>query len=174
MNDSVKPRYILGTVSPVGVAIHPLPQPQPLLPPDIKLISSSINVSDYTHEGVHEAIGQRYWPCVDALVEQGAHSITIAGFPIASQLSRPRVLALMEETARKHGVVADSHAEATVAALVGLASGAPMSDATGMLPDGGATVGALGLPALAGTAICREPESRRNRFRSAPRSAAVW
>lgn len=117
MHDSVKPRYILGAVSPVGVAVHPLPQPQPLLPPDIKQISSSIDVSDYTREGVHEAIGQRYWPCVDELIAQGAHSITLAGFPIASQLSRPRVLALMEETARKHGVVADSHAEATVAAF---------------------------------------------------------
>ena len=117
MNDPTKPRYILGTVTPIGPAIHPLPQPQPLLPPDIKRISSSIDVSDYTREGVHEAIGQRYWSCVDELVKQGANSITLAGFPIASQLSRPKVLALMEETARKHGVVADSHAEATVAAF---------------------------------------------------------
>jgi len=35
----------------------------------------------------------------------------------ASQLGRPRVLALAEETTRKTGVPADSHAEATVAAL---------------------------------------------------------
>lgn len=47
----------------------------------------------------------------------GAQSITLAGFPIASQLGRSRVLALTEETARKTGVLADSHAEATVAAL---------------------------------------------------------
>jgi len=117
MNDPVKPRYILGTVTPVGVARHPLPQPQPLLPPDIHRVSASIEVSDYTRDGVHDAIDQRYWPCVDELVKQGANSITIAGFPIASQLGRPRVLALLEETARKTGAVADAHAEATVAAL---------------------------------------------------------
>jgi len=117
MNDAVKPRYILGTVTPVGVARHPLPQPEPLLPPDIHRISSSIEVSDYTTEGVHDAIGQRYWNCVEDLAKQGANSITIAGFPIASQLGRSRVLELLEETARKHGVVADAHAEATVAAL---------------------------------------------------------
>ena len=117
MNDKSKPKYILGTVSPVGVARHPVPQPQPLLPPDIHRISSSIEVTDYTTEGVHEAIAQRYWPCVDELVKQGANSITLAGFPIASQLGRPRALALLEETARKTGAVADAHAEATVAAL---------------------------------------------------------
>jgi arylmalonate decarboxylase len=117
MNDAAKPRYILGSVTPVGDDRHPLPQPQPLLPPDIRHISSSIEVSDYTTDGVREAIDQRYWSCVDDLMKQGANSITLAGFPIASQLGRPRVLALLEETARRSGAVADAHAEATVAAL---------------------------------------------------------
>ena len=117
MNDTTKPRYILGTVTPVGAKLHPLPQPQPLLPPDILRISSSIEVSDYTRDGVHEAIDQRYWNCIDELAKQGANSITIAGFPIASQLGRKRVLELLDETARKTGAVADAHAEATVAAF---------------------------------------------------------
>ena len=117
MTHLAKPRYIVGTVSPLGVARHPLPQPQSLLPDDIRRISASIEVVDYTTTGVHEAIDQRYWQCVDELVQQGANSITIAGFPISSQLGRARALALLEETARKHNVVADSHAEATVAAF---------------------------------------------------------
>ena len=117
MTNQTKPRYTVGTVSPIGVARHPMPQPQPLLPPDILQISASIEVTDYTTEGVNEAISQRYWQCVDELVGKGANSITLAGFPISSQLTRPRALALLEETARKHNVVADSHAEATVAAF---------------------------------------------------------
>jgi hypothetical protein len=117
MNEPGRPRYILGSVTPVGDDRHPLPQPQPLLPPDILHISSSIEVTDYTTEGVREAIDLRYWNCVDDLIKQGANSITLAGFPIASQLGRPRVLALLDDTARKTGAVADAHAEATVAAL---------------------------------------------------------
>jgi arylmalonate decarboxylase len=117
MNTPTKPRYTIGSVSPIGEDRHPMSQPQPLLPPDIRHISASIEISDYTTEGVHEAIAKRYWPCVDQLIQQGANSITLAGFPIASQLGRARVLALLEETARKTGVVADAHAEATVAAL---------------------------------------------------------
>jgi arylmalonate decarboxylase len=110
-------RYIAGRVSPVGTARHPMSQPEPLVPPDIKRIASSIEIPDYTLEGVDQAIRERYWGCVDDLVKQGANSISLAGFPIASQLGRPRVLALIEETARKTGVTADAQAEATIAAL---------------------------------------------------------
>ena len=110
-------RYIAGTVSPIGTDRHPMPQPEPLLPNDIRQVSRSIEIADYTPEGVKDAIERRYWPCVEELVREGAQRITLAGFPIASQLGRPRVLALAEETTRRTGLVADSHAEATVAAL---------------------------------------------------------
>lgn len=112
-----KVRYIAGTVTPIGADRHPMPQPEPLLPPEIQRISASIEINDYTTDGVHDAIQQRYWRCVDELAQQGAQRITLAGLPIASQLGRARVLDLMAETARKTGVTADSHAEATVAAL---------------------------------------------------------
>jgi arylmalonate decarboxylase len=115
-----KPRLIAGIVMPAGTDRLPHPQPQPLLTPDIHKVSSALEVSDYTHDGVNEAIDKRYWLCVDELVKQGAQSITLAGFPIASQLGRRRVLELQEKTAAKTGIVADSHAEATVAALAHL------------------------------------------------------
>lgn len=111
------PRYIAGTVSPIGTDRHPMPQPERLLPDDIREVSRSIEIADYTPEGVKEAIERRYWPCVEELVGEGAQRITLAGFPIASQLGRARVLELAEQTARRFGVEADSHAEATVAAL---------------------------------------------------------
>jgi arylmalonate decarboxylase len=116
-NDQVDIRFVAGTVSPIGPDRHPMSQPEPLLPPEIRCISASIEIPDYTPEGVDGAIGQRYWRCVDDLMKQGANSITLSGLPISSQLGRPRVLKLLEETTRKTGVTADSHGEATVAAL---------------------------------------------------------
>ena len=117
MSNDAKVRFVAGTVSPIGPDRHPNPQPEPLLPADIRCISASIEIPDYTTAGVDQAIGQRYWGCVDELMKQGAQSITLAGLPISSQLGRPRVLKLLEETARKTGVKADAHGEATVAAL---------------------------------------------------------
>ena len=113
----VKVRYIAGSVSPIGPDRHPMSQPEPLLPPDVKRISCSIEISDYTAEGVDEAIRARYWKCVDELVKQGANSITLAGLPISSQLGRPRALELLQETTKRTGVTADSHAEATIDAM---------------------------------------------------------
>jgi len=116
-SNDVKVRYVAGSVSPIGPDRHPMPQPQPLLPPDIRRVSSSIEISDYTAEGVDEAIRDRYWQCVDELAKQDAQSITLCGLPISSQLGRPRVLKLMEETAKRTGAIADSHAEATIDAM---------------------------------------------------------
>ncbi len=113
----VKARYTLGIVMPADSERLPMSKPQPLLPPDIRRISSSINIIDYTTGAVNQAIQQRYWECVDELAQQGADTISLAGFPIASQLGRPRVLKLLEETARRTGVTADAQAEATIAAI---------------------------------------------------------
>jgi len=117
MSNDVKARFTAGSVSPIGPDRHPMSQPEPLLPADIKKISCSIEISDYTTEGVDEAIRARYWTCVDELATQGAESITLAGLPIASQLGRARVLELQKETSRRTGVFADSHAEATIDAM---------------------------------------------------------
>lgn len=110
-------RYVAARIAPVGEARHPMSQPEPLLPADIRRISASIEISDYTRDGVEEAIRERYWSCVDDLVARGADHVSLAGFPIASQLGRSRVLALIDETAKRTGIVADAQAEATVAAL---------------------------------------------------------
>jgi len=109
------PRFIAGTIYPHEKVRNP-PQAQPLLPPDIQQISASIDIQDYTAQGVEDGM-QRYWNCVDALKQQGANSITLAGLPVASQLGRPRVLELIEETAAKTTAIADAHGEAVVAAL---------------------------------------------------------
>jgi arylmalonate decarboxylase len=116
-SNDVKVRYIAGSISPIGPDRLPMSQPQPLLPPDIRRISCSLEIPDYTSEGVDEAIRERYWKSVDTLVKQGADSITLCGLPVSSQLGRPRVLELQKETASRTGVVADSQAEATVAAM---------------------------------------------------------
>ena len=115
--ETIKARYTVGIVMPADHDKLPNSQPQPLLPPDVRRILSSINISDYTVDEVNKAMQKRYWECVDELVKQGANTITLAGLPIASQLTLPRVLGIIEETARKTGVTADAQAEATVAAI---------------------------------------------------------
>jgi hypothetical protein len=72
----MKMRYVAGAVTPIGPDRHSMPQPQPLLPPDIRCVSCSIEISDYTREGV------------DELVAQGANSITLCGLPFAAPITQ--------------------------------------------------------------------------------------
>ncbi len=117
MSHEAGARYVAGSVSPIGTDRHPMSQPEPLLPPDVKTISVSMEISDYTTEGVDEAIRLRYWNCVDELMKQGVDSITLVGVPISAQLGRPRVLELLRQTTERTGLPADSHAEAAVDAM---------------------------------------------------------
>lgn len=111
----VKPRFINGSIGPTadnstwaGVRL------ERLIPPDIVSVYAGLGIRDYTVEGVEEAM-TKYWDLVDSLVRQGAQRITLGAYPIGSQLGRPRVLKIMEETEQKTGLPADSTMETVVA-----------------------------------------------------------
>lgn len=112
-----KARYIFGMIGPTaGVGEGRPPGSQSLLPADVVGVSAGIGIGDYTVEGVEEAIG-RYWDCVDNVISRGAQCTELGGIPISSQLGRPRVLRLLEDTERKTGCFADSTNEAVIGAL---------------------------------------------------------
>jgi arylmalonate decarboxylase len=117
LKDEAKVRFIAGSISPLGSDSRPMPMREPLLPPEVKKVTSQLDISDYTTDRVDEAIRTRYWECVDELVKEGANRITLTGLPISSQLGRPRVLKLLEETTKRTGIAADAHGEASIAAM---------------------------------------------------------
>ena len=113
-------RYTHGEIGPTagtGEESVQRVQPERLLPPEVVQVGAGIGISDYTPEGVDEAINGRYWKCVDALVAKGAQATNLGGVPISSQLGRPRVLKLLEETQQKTGLPASSTNEAIIASL---------------------------------------------------------
>src|SRR4051794_11240493 len=110
MSATTEPRYRWGFVGPSEAAGATQQQlmPEPLLPPDVVEVAAGLRISDYTPEGVNEAIFNRYWSCVDTLIEKKAQSINLGGVPISSQLGRPRVLELIAETQKRTGLPSDS------------------------------------------------------------------
>ena len=101
---------------PIGKDRQPETRMEPLFPADVQRISASLDIPDYTKEGVESAIA-RFPACVDDLVARGAQRIIIAGLPISSQLGRSRVMKLMEETSRRTGIPVDGQGEATADAF---------------------------------------------------------
>src|SRR5262249_31327210 len=91
-------------------------KPLELLPPEVQRVTVGLGLGDDTQAGVETAIGH-YSSCVDALVAQGAQSVTVMGIPISAQLGRRRVLELLAETTERTGLPADTDLEAVLAAL---------------------------------------------------------
>jgi maleate cis-trans isomerase len=112
------PRYVWGLINPtVGVAEQESnAKPERLLPPEVVTVSNGLGISDYTIEGVAEAMG-RYDGLATELVDRGAQRVVLAGIPISVQLGRKRVLELMDYTQQRFGVPGDAAAEAVVAAM---------------------------------------------------------
>lgn len=108
--------YRFGVVGPTAGGVDRGPLFQSLLPPDVVQLSNGIGISDYTVDGVEEAMA-RYRGCIDALVQQGAQRTFLAGFPISAQLGRARALKLFQETQERTGLPASSDAEATIESI---------------------------------------------------------
>src|SRR5579884_1479169 len=78
-------------------------RPLELLPPEVKRVMTGLRLTDYTTEGVEEAMS-RFWGCVDELIGMGAQRVVLAGVPISSQLGRERFLKLADECQQRKGV----------------------------------------------------------------------
>jgi maleate cis-trans isomerase len=118
MTNIVEPRYRYGIVGPTArTEMEAMDEKaETFLPPDIVRVANGIGISDYTSEGVEEAIG-RYWPCVDDLVSRGAQDITLAGIPISSQLGFKRTRDILAETTKRTGLRADADVEGVIAGM---------------------------------------------------------
>ena len=113
----VTPRYVWGLINPtVGESEQPNDKTERLLPTDVVFVSNGLGITDYTVEGVDEAMG-RYDDLVTDLVGRGAQRVVLAGIPISVQLGRKRVLELMDHTQQRSGVPGDAAAEAVIAAM---------------------------------------------------------
>lgn len=114
----MEPRYRYGVVGPVArSAMESMAEnTETFLPPDVVRVANGIGISDYTTDGVEEAM-VRYWPCVDELVSLKAQDITLAGIPISSQLGFKRTRDLLAETTKRTGLRADADVEGVIAGM---------------------------------------------------------
>jgi maleate cis-trans isomerase len=113
-------RYTWGMIGPgAGVEDPEGGRWQRLLPEDVRQVNVGLAISDYTVDGVDEAI-VRYNACYDKLIAKGAERVVLGGVPICSQLGRARVMQLSNDAANRTGVPADSTNEAIIGAFTRL------------------------------------------------------
>lgn len=112
--------FLVGLIVPSDAEYRQTYQrPLNLLPPNVRITTSSLELSDYTARGVAVAI-DRFWNCVETLARAGARRIVLAGVPICARLGRAHIQALLAEVSERYEVSASSSTEDIVAALARL------------------------------------------------------
>lgn len=113
------PRFRYGVIHPRAhedVQRGPCYQLYHLVPTDVMEIATGLGLTNYTKDGVEQAI-KNYWTCVDRLVQEKADLIIFSGAPISGMLGRSRVQELLSETKKRTGIPADAPLEALIAAM---------------------------------------------------------
>jgi len=113
----LRPRFRYGDITPTaGLRRAPCYEFYRLVPLDVMQVVVGLGIEDYTTAGVEQAM-QRFWPCVDALANEGVDSIRLGGAPISAQLGRDRVRSLLAEIQQRTGVPGYASMEAIAAGL---------------------------------------------------------
>ena len=110
------PRYVWGMINPRSGEAESGDALERLLPADVVSVANTLGISDYTVDGVDEAMA-RYDNLVGDLVGRGAQRVVLGGIPVSVQLGRKRALEVMEYTQQRFGVPGDTAGEAVVAGM---------------------------------------------------------
>jgi maleate cis-trans isomerase len=112
------PRYRYGQILPANSAVRYGPGYQfyRIVPQDVIEITTVLGISDYTKDGVDEAIGN-FFRCVDLLAREEVGAMVLAGVPISAQLGRDRTRELLARAEERTGIPCSAPLEAVIAAL---------------------------------------------------------
>lgn len=94
------PKGQLGYILPprIGDTIHH--QFYRTCPPDLMLVVYSLNLGAFTEQGVEAALAS-FWPAFDFLAARKVDRIVQAGIPVSAIAGRERILAFLDEAARR-------------------------------------------------------------------------
>ena len=112
----VRPRHQFGYVNPVQVSDFIHYQFYRIFPPDCLLVSYPLNLRSFSAAGVDEAL-TAFWPAFDFLVDRRVERISQGGIPVSAYAGRPRILAMLEEAARRTSIPASADFEEVIDAL---------------------------------------------------------
>lgn len=115
---SLVPRYKWGSILPTKSDLHRGAGYQfyRIVPLDVMEISVGLGITDYTNQGVKDAIWN-FDNCVARLIDEKVDHILLAGAPISAQLGRDRVLELLNDAHTRSGSTTDTPLEAVIASM---------------------------------------------------------
>ena len=110
------PRRQFGYINPVQISDFIHYQFYCIFPLNCLLVTIPLNLQSFSHGGVDRAL-EAFWPAFDFLVAREVERISQGGIPVSAYAGRPRVLALLEEAAKRSSIPATADFEESIEAV---------------------------------------------------------
>lgn len=94
------PSHQLGLIMPNAVADATYHQFYGIAPEHVSLVGTPLGLPSFTAEAVESAL-EKFWPALDFLVAREVQRISFGGVPLSAYMTRSRVLAMIEEAAKR-------------------------------------------------------------------------
>jgi maleate cis-trans isomerase len=112
----VLPRHQFGYIQPVQVADLIHYQFYRIFPPDCSLVSCPLNLQSFSVSGVDKAL-ETFWTAFEFLVDRKVERISQGGIPLSAYAGRPRILAMLEEAAKRSTIPTTADFEESIEAI---------------------------------------------------------
>jgi len=110
------PRHQFGYVNPVQISDFFHYQFYSIFPPNSLLVGYPLNLQNFSQSGVDKAL-EGFWNGFDFLVARQVERISQGGIPVSSYAGRPRILAMLEQAARRTTIPASADFEEAIEAI---------------------------------------------------------
>jgi arylmalonate decarboxylase len=110
------PRRQFGYINPVQISDFIHYQFYRIFPVNCLLVNVPLNLQSFSHQGVDTAL-EAFWPAFDFLVDRQVERISQGGIPVSAYAGRPRVLAMLEEAAKRSSIPATADFEESIEAV---------------------------------------------------------
>jgi len=112
----VMPRRQFGYINPVQISDYIHYQFYGIFPSNCLLVNFPLNLQSFSHGGVDKAL-EAFWSGHSFLVDRKVERISQGGIPVSAYAGRPRILAMLEEAAKRSSIPATADFEESIEAI---------------------------------------------------------
>jgi arylmalonate decarboxylase len=110
------PRHQFGYINPVQISDFIHYQFYRIFPADCLMVNYPLNLQRFSAGGVDQAL-EAFWSAFDFLVDRKVERISQGGIPVSAYAGRPRILAMLEEAARRTSIPTTADFEESIDAI---------------------------------------------------------
>jgi maleate cis-trans isomerase len=110
------PRHQFGYINPVQISDYIHYQFYSIFPANCLMVNVPLNLQNFSHAGVDKAL-EAFWGAFDFLVARKVERISLGGIPISAYAGRKRILAMLEEAAKRASVPTTDDFEEAIEAI---------------------------------------------------------